>query len=123
MWWLALLVLVSALFPLGALILAGLLSSLFCGLLLLALIRLGWSCCMIIVASVTLLRPRYQYTVNLGIRSLTSLDVEPASIELLLLVILLPLLFLLAMTLLCRVLDVARPRNSTSLLHFFYNAR
>ena len=78
---------------------------------------------MIIVASVTLLRPRYQYTVNLGIRSLTSLDVEPASIELLLLVILLPLLFLLALTLLCRVLDVTRSRNSASLLHFFYNAR
>ena len=121
--WLALLGLVSALLPLGALILTGLLSSLFCGLLLLALIRLGWSRCMIILASVTLLSSRNQDTLDLGIRSLTSLDVEAARIELLLLVILLPLLFLLAMTLLRRVLDVTWPRNSASLLHFFDNAR
>jgi len=78
---------------------------------------------MIILASVTLLSSRNQDTLDLGIRSLTSLDVEPARIELLLLVILLPLLFLLAMTLLRRVLDVTWPRNSASLLHFFDNAR
>ena len=78
---------------------------------------------MIILASVTLLSSRNQDTLDLGIRSLTSLDVEAARIELLLLVILLPLLFLLAMTLLRRVLDVAWPRNSASLLHFFDNAR
>jgi hypothetical protein len=78
---------------------------------------------MIIVASVTLLSPRLQDTLDLGIRSLTSLDVEPARIDLLLLVILLPLLILLAMTFLCRILDVTWPRNGTSLLHFFDNAR
>ena len=78
---------------------------------------------MIIVASMTFLSSRYQNTLDLGIRSVTPLDVESGRIELLLLVILLPLLFLLTLTLLRRVLDVTRPRNGASLLHFFYNAR
>lgn len=78
---------------------------------------------MIIVASMTLLCSRYQNTLDLGIGSVTPLDVESGRIELLLLVILLPLLFLLTLTLLRRVLDVIRPRNGASLLHFFNNAR
>lgn len=79
---------------------------------------------MIIVASMTLLSSRYQNTLDLGIGSVTPLDVESCRIEFLLLVILLlPLLFLLTLTLLRRDLDVTRPRNGASLLHFFYNAR
>jgi len=78
---------------------------------------------MIIVASMNLLSSRYQSTLDLGIGSVTSLDVESGRIELLLLVILLPLLFLLILTLLRRFLDVTRPRDGTSLLHFFNNTR
>lgn len=118
---LTLLGLVSALLSLIALILTGFLRSLFLGVLLLPFIRLNWSRCMIIVASVNPLSSRNQDTFDLGIWSVTSLDVKSGRIELLLLITLQPLLILLISTLLRRVFDVTWPRNSTSLLHFFNN--